>query len=206
MVQQQLTPRGITNQRVLETFADVPRERFVLEEDRERAYGDYPIPIGHGQTISQPYMVALMTECLAPSSSDRILEIGTGSGYQTAILCELADEVYTVERVPELSSRAERTLTELGYANFHTRVADGTLGWPEHAPFDGIMVTASSPDVPQSLKSQLAEGARLVIPVGPTGMQTLMVLTRHGTTTDEQAICDCVFVKLIGKEGWNEAP
>ncbi len=204
MVNQQLKARGIHSERVLQAFADIPRERFVGEGDVERAYNDHPLHIDHDQTISQPYMVALMSECLEPTPSDRILEIGTGSGYQTAVLCELAGEVYTIERVSELSARAEMTLQYLGYTNFHTRVADGTLGWPEAAPFDGIMVTASAPEIPQSLKGQLAEGGRLVMPVGPLGMQTLMVLRRTGTKTDEQAVCECVFVKLIGKEGWHQ--
>ena len=204
MVERHLRSRDIRDERVLEAFLSVPRERFVPEEAQARAYKDYPIPIGHDQTISQPYMVAVMTECLAPSPTDRILEIGTGSGYQTAVLCELAKEVYTVERVAELSRRAERTLRELGYENLHTRVGDGTLGWPDEAPFDGIMVTAAAREIPQSLKSQLAQGGKLVMPVGPTGLQTLMVLTRHGTTTDEEAVCECLFVKLIGKEGWGE--
>ena len=204
MVNRQLKARGIHAERVLGAFADVPRDRFVPEDNVEQAYDDHPLPIGHGQTISQPYMVALMSEYLEPTPSDRILEIGTGSGYQTAVLCELAGEGYTVERVSELSARAEMTLQYLGYTNFHTMVADGTLGWPAAAPFDGIMVTASAPEVPQSLKSQLAEGGRLVMPVGPMGMQMLMVLTRTGTKTNEQAVCECVFVKLIGKEGWHQ--
>ena len=204
MVNRQLKARGIRSERVLRAFTDIPRERFVGEGDVERAYGDHPLHIDYDQTISQPYMVALMSECLEPSPTDRILEIGTGSGYQTAVLCELAGEVYTIERVGELSAQAEMTLQHSGYTNFHTKVADGTLGWPEAAPFDGIIVTASAPEIPQSLKSQLAEGGRLVMPVGPRGMQTLMTLTRTGTKTDEQEVCECVFVKLIGKEGWRQ--
>ena len=204
MVERHLRVRGITDEHVLKALGAIPRERFVPEGDADRAYGDHPIPIGHGQTISQPYMVALMTQCLGTSSKEKVLEIGTGSGYQTAVLCELAGEVYTIERVPELSQRASKTLRELGYRNFQERVGDGTLGWPEKGPFDAIMVTASAPEVPESLKRQLAEGGRLVIPVGPQGMQVLMVLTRQGGRTEEEAVCDCVFVRLIGKEGWRE--
>lgn len=204
MVERQLRARGIHDVRVLEAFSRIPREQFVLEEDRDQAYEDHPVPIGCAQTISQPYMVAIMTQVLAPSPSDRVLEIGTGSGYQTAVLCELAKEVFSIERVAELSERASLALQYIGFSNFHTRIGDGSLGWREEAPFDGIMVTASAPEIPASLKSQLAEGGRLVMPVGPTGMQTLMVLTRQGGKTDEEAVCECVFVKLIGKEGWQD--
>jgi protein-L-isoaspartate(D-aspartate) O-methyltransferase len=204
MVEHQLRARGIRDERVLEAFASIPREQFVPEEEAEHAYEDHPVPIGWGQTISQPYIVGLMTQCLAPKKSERILEIGTGSGYQTAVLCELAKEVYSVERVGELSERAAMTLQYLGYRNFHTLVADGTLGWKEHAPYDGIMVTASAPEVPESLKQQLVEGGRLVMPVGPRGMQTLMVLTCRRGRTEAEAVCECIFVKLIGQEGWKD--
>ena len=204
MIERHLRARGIHDARVLEAFERVPRERFVPEADRYRAYEDHPIHIGHGQTISQPYMVALMTQVLAPTKSDRVLEIGTGSGYQTAVLCELAGEVFTIERVAELSERAAATLEERGYTNFRAKVGDGTLGWPEEAPFDGIIVTASGPEAPKSLKAQLAEAGRLVMPVGPMGMQMLTVLTRRGGRMNEEAVCACVFVKLIGKEGWTE--
>ena len=204
MIERHLRARGIHDERVIEAFERVPRERFLPEAERTRAYEDHPIHIGHGQTISQPYMVALMTQVLAPTKSDRVLEIGTGSGYQTAVLCELAGEVFTIERVAELSERAAATLEERGYTNFRAKVGDGTLGWPEEAPFDGIIVTASGPEAPKSLKRQLAEGGKLVMPVGPMGMQMLTVLTRRGARTDEEAVCACVFVKLIGKEGWPE--
>ncbi len=204
MVERQLRARGIHDERVLEAFATIPREKFVPEEDVERAYADHPLPIGYGQTISQPYMTALMTQLLNLRETDRVLEIGTGSGFQTAVLCELAGEVYTIERVGTLAERAEMTLQYLGYRNFHGRVGDGTTGWREAGPFAGIMVTASAPTVPESLKGQLAEGGRLVIPVGPVEMQTLMVLTRQAGRTTEEAVCECVFVRLIGKEGWQE--
>jgi protein-L-isoaspartate(D-aspartate) O-methyltransferase len=203
MVRQQIAARGVSDRRVIEAMLRVPRHLFVPEEMRDRAYEDTPLPIGGGQTISQPYMVAWMTELLETKKGDRILEVGTGSGYQAAILCELCEMVYSVEKQPGLAKAAEERLTSLGYHNFRLRVGDGTVGWPEEAPFDGIIVTAGAPSVPEPLLEQLAEGGRLVIPVGPTGMQMLKRIRREGNEfkySDEGA---CVFVPLVGKFGWH---
>jgi len=205
MVTFQLESRDIRDLRVLEAFRRVPRDRFVLSSDVDQAYEDHPLSIGHGQTISQPYMVALMTQCLELAGSERVLEIGTGSGYQTAVLCELAKEVFSVERIEPLSDRAALTLQYLGYSNFHLTVGDGTLGWREEAPFDRIIVTAAAPDIPKSLTEQLAGEGILVIPVGPIGMQTLMVMRKHAGETESESVCDCVFVRLIGQEGYSES-
>ncbi len=202
MIRQQIADRGVRDPRVLEAMLRVPRHLFVPEEIRYRAYDDCPLPIGEGQTISQPYMVAWMTELLELRGTERVLEIGTGSGYQAAVLCELAGEVYSIELHPRLAREAEGRLRALGYANFSIRAGDGTLGWPEKAPFDGIMVTAGSPSVPQPLLEQLAEGGRLVIPVGSTGMQMLTLVRRKENrflTTEEGS---CIFVPLVGKHGW----
>jgi len=203
MVRQQIAARGVSDRRVIEAMLRVPRHLFVPEEMRDRAYEDTPLPIGGGQTISQPYMVAWMTELLETKKGDRILEVGTGSGYQAAILCELCGMVYSVEKQPGLAKAAEERLTSLGYHNFRLRVGDGTMGWPEEAPFDGIIVTAGAPSVPEPLLEQLAEGGRLVIPVGPTGMQMLKRIRRERNEfkySDEGA---CVFVPLVGKFGWH---
>jgi len=202
MVRRQIGARGVEDERVLEAMLKVPRHLFVPNNLRERAYDDSPLPIGDGQTISQPYMVAWMTELLGLKGSDRVLEVGTGSGYQAAILCELAQEVFSVEKYPSLASQAEERLRTLGYRNIKVRVGDGTLGWPEEAPFDGIIVTAGSPSVPQPLLEQLADGGRLVIPVGSSGMQMLNLIQRKGNEylTSEEGTC--VFVPLVGKHGW----
>ena len=205
MVKVQLESRGIKDLRVLEAFRRVGRDRFVVSGDVDQAYDDHPLSIGHGQTISQPYMVALMTQCLELVGSEKVLEIGTGSGYQTAILCELAKVVYSIERIEPLSERAAITLQYLGYSNFHLRVADGTLGWKEEAPFDRIIVTAAAPDIPKSLQGQLADEGILVIPVGPVGMQTLMVMRKHAGETESESVCECVFVRLIGEEGYQDS-
>ena len=220
MVREQLERRGIRDARVLDAFRRVPRHAFVPSDVEAYAYDDRPQPIGLEQTISQPYMVALMTQCLELAGAERVLEIGTGSGYQTAILCELARRVYSIERLSELSERAGMTLQYLGYANYELRVGDGTLGWPEQAPFDRIIVTAAAPDVPPSLLRQLADatlrsgeaatslrstsGGILVIPVGPVGMQELKVLRKRSGETHGESVCDCVFVRLIGEEGYQE--
>jgi protein-L-isoaspartate(D-aspartate) O-methyltransferase len=202
MVETQLISRGISDRKVLEAFNSVPRHEFVGSEYRDIAYSDAPLPIGSGQTISQPYMVALMTQCLGLKGADTVLEIGSGSGYQAAILSRIAGKVYSVERVPALASSAASTLKSLGCSNVEIVVGDGTLGLPEHAPYDGIIVTAGSPDVPQSLMNQLKQGARLVIPVGGEFSQALTVVERHGDKIKATEICGCVFVPLIGKEGW----
>jgi protein-L-isoaspartate(D-aspartate) O-methyltransferase len=204
MVERDLASRDVKDGRVLDAFRRVPRERFVWQAHLQEAYADHPLRIGEGQTISQPYMVALMTQCLKPAEAEKILEIGTGSGYQTAILAELAREVRTVERIESLSASARERLAALGYDNIRFRVGDGTLGWPEEAPFDGIIVTAGAPEVPASLKAQLAEGGRLVIPVGDRHGQDLLVVTRAGDEFETRSGCPCVFVKLIGEEGWPE--
>jgi len=203
MVESQIALRGIRDPRVLEAMRKVPRHVF-CGGNYDEAYADYPLQIGCGQTISQPYIVALMTELLRLAGQERVLEVGTGSGYQAAILCELASEVYSVERYPELAESSQRRLENLGYHNVHVHAGDGTLGWPEHAPYDRIIVTASSPRIPPSLTDQLADGGVLVIPVGGRAMQTLTVVTRKGEVLNEESSIPCTFVKLIGREGWEE--
>lgn len=204
MVQRDLEDRGIRDRRLLDAMGRIPRERFVDTLNRGQSYADHPLPIGSGQTISQPYMVALMTEALELHGGERVLEIGTGSGYQTAILAELAAEVYTIERLPELAQRAQDTLAELGYANVHSRVGDGTLGWEEEAPFDRVIVTAAAPNIPPSLKTQISVGGTMVIPVGE-GWQTLVKVRRTSRADwEEKRETSCVFVPLIGKEGFPE--
>jgi protein-L-isoaspartate(D-aspartate) O-methyltransferase len=204
MVEEQLRRRGISDPRVLKAMGKIPRHLFVLKNYRDSAYEDRPLPIGEGQTISQPYMVAIMTQSLELKGRERVLEIGTGSGYQTAILAELAQKVFTIERIPTLTERAQKVLGDSGYPNISFRSGDGSRGWPEEAPFDGIMVTAGSPDVPPTLKSQLAEGGRLVIPTGPRYTQTLYKLTREGAQFTEEDVTGCVFVPLVGDYGWKE--
>ena len=202
MVEEQLVRRGVTDERVLAAMRRVPRHRFVEEALRDRAYGDHPLPIGENQTISQPYIVAAMTQLLQLTGSEKVLEVGTGSGYQTAVLAELARRVCSVERLPALATRARRTLEDLGYTNAVVKTADGTYGWSDEAPFDRILVTAGAPTVPGPLFQQLAEGGRLVVPVGEAQAQVLHVVEkvdgRMRTSTD----CGCVFVKLVGKYGW----
>jgi protein-L-isoaspartate(D-aspartate) O-methyltransferase len=204
MVNWQIARRGIRDPRVLEAMRNVPRWRFVPPAERSRAYYDGALPIGHGQTISQPYVVAYMTEALSLTGTERVLEIGTGSGYQAAILAELAQEVYSIERVAALSERAKALLAELGYTNLHVRMADGTLGWPEAAPFDAVLVTAAAPTVPEPLKEQLEEGGRLVIPVGPRWSQEVTRVTRRKNRFVEERLMGVMFVPLLGQHGWNE--
>jgi len=190
--------RGVKDPQVLSAMQNVPRHRFVPKEAQNRAYGDYPLAIGHGQTISQPYIVALMTEALGVEPGDKVLEVGTGSGYQAAILAEMDTEVYTVEVVAELQAQAKETLAELGYENVHYRVGDGREGWPEHAPYDGIIVTAAPPQIPNPLVEQLADGGRLVIPVGPKGRyQTLWKIIRVGEKIRKIDMGGVAFVPLV---------
>jgi len=204
MVEEQLVRRGITDARVLDAMRKIPRHVFIEEALRDRAYGDHPLPIGEGQTISQPYMVAAMTQLLELEGTEKVLEIGTGSGYQTAILATLARRVCSVERLPALATRARRVLEELGSTNVIVKTGDGSFGWPDEAPFDRVLVTAGAPQVPAPLFQQLAEGGRLVVPVGEPQGQTLFLVEkvdgRMRTSTD----CGCVFVKLVGKYGWEE--
>lgn len=202
MVKRQIAARGVKDPRVLEAMLSVPRHLFVPQNLYDRAYDDSPLPIGDGQTISQPYMVAWMTELLELKESDKVLEIGTGSGYQAAMLCELARDVFSIEKYSSLSRQAERHLQDLDYTNIRMRVGDGTLGWPEEAPFDGIIVTAGAPSVPQPLLEQLADGGRLVIPVGSSGMQMLQLIRRKGNEYQASEEGTCVFVPLVGKLGW----
>jgi protein-L-isoaspartate(D-aspartate) O-methyltransferase len=205
MVEAQIARRGIRDPAVLAAMRKVPREQFVAADRAHRAYEDTPLPIGEGQTISQPYIVAAMTEALRLRAGDRVLEIGTGSGYAAAVLALIAAEVYTIERLQGLADSARRRLAELGFANVHVRHGDGSLGWPEHAPYDGIVVTAGGPDVPRSLLRQLAVGGRLVMPVGSTTRsQRLLRVVRTGEGTyDREALEDVAFVPLIGAEGWS---
>jgi protein-L-isoaspartate(D-aspartate) O-methyltransferase len=196
MVRAQLSARGIEDQRVLAAMARVPRHRFVPAPIESLAYADQALPIGFEQTISQPYIVAYMTEAAAVSPGDRVLEVGTGSGYQAAILAELAREVYTIEIIPELATRARTLLHELGYANVHVRAGDGYLGWREHAPFDAIVVTAAPDHVPPALVEQLAVNGRMLIPVG-TAEQELRLLTKTAGGVMEQTMLEVRFVPLV---------
>lgn len=205
MVEDQLAARRIRDERVLRTFRRVPRHLFVPEAVRESAYEDRPLAIGHGQTISQPYMVACMTEALKVSGGEKVLEIGTGSGYQTAVLLDLGARVWSVERIPELSEFARGNLERAGYAGAHLRVGDGTLGWSEEAPFDRVIVTAGAPAVPGPLLKQIREGGILVIPVGDELEQELLAIRKEKNGFHEDRICACVFVKLLGQEGWRSS-
>jgi protein-L-isoaspartate(D-aspartate) O-methyltransferase len=202
MVDEQIASRGIKDIRLLHAMNKVPRHLFVEEALHGQAYNDYPLPIGEKQTISQPYMVALMTEVLALKGNERVLEIGTGSGYQAAILAELAEWVYSIERIRSLANRARRLLSELNYYNVEIGISDGTQGWKEKAPFQAITVTAGAPDIPQPLLDQLTVGGRLVVPVGNTFSQTLVRVIRTEKGFERQDMGGCHFVKLIGKFGW----
>jgi protein-L-isoaspartate(D-aspartate) O-methyltransferase len=204
MVEAQLVGRGIRNRAVLDAFRSVARHEFVPPEYRNEAYSDHPLPIGNGQTISQPYMVATMTEHLALKGGERVLEVGTGSGYQAAILSRIAGRVYSVERFAGLAARASSVIRALGYFNFEAKVGDGTLGWEENSPYDGIIVTAGAPRIPDSLIRQLKDGGRLVIPIGGEFSQILTVAEKNGDMVRTTEVCGCVFVPLIGKEGWME--
>ena len=203
MVKNQIEARGITDQKTLAAMRKVPRHLFVSEALMDQAYADHPLPIGEQQTISQPYIVAHMTEALQLKPDDRVLEVGTGSGYQAASLGELAAEVHTIERHPELADTAQQHLVDLGYQNIHVHVGDGTLGYPAAAPYDRIIAAASAPKVPDPLLQQLADGGRLVLPVGSRFSQHLEVWTRQGEKFKKSNSIPVVFVPLIGEAGWD---
>jgi len=202
MVKTQLIPRGITDERVIAAMKKVPRHLFVPEAIQHMAYDDMALSIGEGQTISQPYMVAVMTELLDLKGNEKVLEIGTGSGYQAAILAELSSKVYTVERIAELARSAQEKLTSIGYRNIEVKVSDGTLGWPEKSPFDRIIVTAGSPKIPEPFMEQLADGGIILAPVGDRFSQQLLKVRKTKGTLKEEYHTPCVFVPLIGEYGW----
>jgi len=205
MVDRQVRARGVSDPRVLEAMRQVPRHLFVDEAFQGQAYSDYPLPIGERQTISQPFMVGLMSEALQLQGTETVLEIGTGSGYQAAILAKLAARVFTVERFPALARRARRVLDAIGCGSVNIKVTDGTYGWEEQSPFDAIIVTAGAPEVPDAYLRQLAIGGRLVIPVGSMGVQVLKRITRTGEETfKEEELIDCRFVPLVGNHGWHD--
>ncbi|HXV12632.1 MAG TPA: protein-L-isoaspartate(D-aspartate) O-methyltransferase [Candidatus Krumholzibacteria bacterium] len=201
MVDRQIERRGIEDERVLKALREVKRHLFVPPEEISEAYEDHPLPIGHGQTISQPYIVALMTESIEPKATDRVLEIGTGSGYQAAVLSKLVKEVYSIEIVEALGREAAERLKNLGYANVTVRVGDGYKGWPDQAPFDAIVVTAAPPEVPQALVDQLAEGGRMVVPVGTSFQELLLIEKKKGGEVTKHVITAVRFVPMVkGKE------
>jgi protein-L-isoaspartate(D-aspartate) O-methyltransferase len=204
MVEEQLRSRGIRDPRVLAAMGKVPREAFIAGEDLRNAYGDHPLPIGAGQTVSQPYIVASMIAALEVRPADRVLEVGTGTGYEAAILGELAAEVWTVERHEELAMKAREILAGLGYANVHVVVGDGSVGLPEHAPFDKILVAAAAPQIPVTLMVQLADGGRLVIPVGNRSAQQVQAVRKVGSEIAVSLHELCRFVPLVGAEGWEQ--
>ena len=205
MIDSQLKSRGISSFEVLRAMSVVPREKFVSSEFIEAAYNDGPLSIGSGQTISQPYMVAMMTEALMLSNNGKVLEIGTGSGYQSAVLREITTEVYSIERISSLVEKARKVLFSLGYSDLVIRVGDGTLGWPEESPFDAIIVTSGSPKVPETLLSQLKDGGRMVIPVGSISHQRIIRITKKEGNFNKEELLSCVFVPLIGEHGWRES-
>ena len=204
MVKEQISARGIKDERVIDVMNRVPRHIFVDKTYYHQAYNDYPLPIGYGQTISQPYMVAMMTELLELKSDEKVLEIGTGSGYQTAILASLCAKVYSIERIAELTKRARTTLDSLGFQNVNLMVGDGSIGWPDYSPYDGIIVTAGAPEIPNALIEQLAENGRLVIPVGDEFSQVLNLVRKHKGRIYRKEFFGCTFVPLVGKGGWNK--
>jgi len=202
MVEEQIACRGIKDAKLISAMKKIPRHLFVEEALQSQAYSDHPLPIGEKQTISQPYMVALMTEALLLTGKEKVLEIGTGSGYQTAILAELSEKVFSIERIRPLAIRARKLLYELGYFNVEIKIFDGTFGWMEESPFDAILVTAGSPDIPQPLIDQLTMGGRLVIPVGDAFVQDLFRVIKTEEGVKKEDLGGCRFVKLIGKYGW----
>jgi protein-L-isoaspartate(D-aspartate) O-methyltransferase len=203
MVHEQIVARGVSDQRTLEAMATVPRHLFVDDAMRARAYGDYPLPIASGQTISQPYIVALMTEALQLKGNERVLEVGTGSGYQAAVLSRLCEQVYTVERINTLLAAARKVFDSLRYYNIVAKLDDGTMGWPENGPYDAIIVTAGGPEIPQPLIDQLAEPGRLIIPVGDQQVQELQLLTKLEGDVRVEVLSSVRFVDLIGQHGWS---
>ncbi|MBI4364939.1 MAG: protein-L-isoaspartate(D-aspartate) O-methyltransferase [Candidatus Latescibacteria bacterium] len=204
MVEEQLRPRGIHDPHVLRIMEAVPRHLFVDPTFAGRAYSDHALPIGQEQTISQPYIVALMTQALELTGDEKVLEIGTGSGYQTAILAELADRVFTIERIPSIGHQAKERLTAMGYSTIVFRISDGTVGWKEMAPFDRVIVTAGAPKIPAFLDEQLRIGGTCVVPVGDPSNQNLVRITRAEDGLREEVLCSCTFVPLIGREGWSQ--
>jgi protein-L-isoaspartate(D-aspartate) O-methyltransferase len=206
MIEKQLRRRGIQDNAVLEAMLAVPRHEFVPEELRSRAYEDVPLPIGGGQTISQPYIVAAMTSALRLQRTDRALEIGTGCGFQAAVLSLLAKEVFTIERCPELASAASEKLAKLGFHNVHVHCGDGTMGLPEFAPFDAILVAAAAPAAPEPLLAQLAEGGRMIIPVGDADNQELQLVEKHAGAFSIKILEGCRFVPLVGLHAWQNPP
>lgn len=205
MVEDQVVARGVRDQRVIDAMLRVSRHLFVPEALAAQAYSDFPLPIGERQTISQPYMVAVMSEALQLKGGEKVLEVGTGSGYQAAVLALLARQVFSLERIPALARQARRTLDKCGFARVNVRVTDGTFGWEEEAPFDGIVVTAGAPSIPQPYRNQLAIGGRLVIPVGDRLSQVLVRVTRLSERDfREERLLGCRFVPLVGDHGWRE--
>lgn len=204
MVEAQLVERGVKDLSLLEVMSRVPRHLFAQESLQHRAYGDTPLPIGENQTLSQPYIVGAMTEALDLKGEERVLEIGTGSGYQTAILAELSRQVFTIERLNNLSRKAQNILEGLNYMNIVFKMFDGTYGWPDQAPFDAILITASAREIPDLLVKQLGAGGRLVAPIGEADKQKLVVLTKNGDHVSHRDLGSCKFVPLIGKYGWSQ--
>ncbi|MEE8596479.1 protein-L-isoaspartate(D-aspartate) O-methyltransferase [candidate division WOR-3 bacterium] len=204
MVKEQIVARGIKDNRVIEAIKKVPRHLFVDKTYYHQAYNDYPLPIGQDQTISQPYMVAAMTEILELKGSEKVLEVGTGSGYQTAILALLCSKVYSIERISDLTRKARLKLDKLGFRNINLVVGDGSLGWPDYAPYTGIMVTAGAPEIPNTLINQLDENGRLVIPVGDEYSQILNLVKKHKGRIYRKEFFGCTFVPLVGKIGWHK--
>ena len=203
MIVEQILPRGIDNEPTIKAMREVPRHLFVDDAMRGRAYGDYPLPIAAGQTISQPFIVAYMTQALSLTGTEKVLEIGTGSGYQAAVLSRICDKVYTVERIHSLLASARRTFDQLRYYNIVAKLDDGTLGWPENGPYDAIVVTAGGPMIPEPLIAQLANGGRLIMPVGDQNLQRLHLVTRRGQETALTVLESVRFVNLIGEFGWD---
>ena len=204
MVSEQLVARGINDSRVIAAMAKVPRHSFIRDELRGHSYEDQPVPIGNDQTVSQPYMVALMAEVLDLKGSERILEIGTGSGYAAAVFAELCSEVFSVERIEELAIKARLVLTAIGSRNVRIQIGDGTLGWPEEAPFDGIVISAGAPRIPRPLLDQLKPGGSFVLPMGDEELQTLVRLRKTPSGLKEEYFGECRFVKLRGVHGWED--